>query len=67
MKTYNSFENELDAIRLAIYEEIKEMTPEEETAYFRRKTEPILNRLGISTIEGEIVRRPVMQKENMLS
>ena len=67
MKTYNSFEDELDAIRLAIYEEIKEMTPEEETAYFRRKTEPILKRLGISAIEGEIVRQSVIQKEAVLS
>ena len=67
MKAYNSFEDELDAIRLAIYEEIKEMTPEEETAYFRRKTEPILKRLGICAIEGKIVQRQVMQKEAVLS
>jgi hypothetical protein len=67
LKTCNSFEDELDAIRLAIYDEIKDMTPEEETAYFREKTELTLEKLGISAIEGEIVRRPVCQKETVLS
>jgi hypothetical protein len=67
LKTYETFEDELDDIRLRIYEEIKDMTPDEEIAYFRRKTEPVLERLGIRAVEGEIVRRPVRQKEAVLS
>ena len=46
-KIYDDFEDELDAIRVGIYEEIKNMTPEEEIAYFRRETEPIIKELGL--------------------
>ena len=47
---YNSFEEELDAIRLAIYEEIKDMTPEEEVAYFNTQAEPIIKEYGLQTV-----------------
>jgi hypothetical protein len=67
LETYSSFEDELDAIRIAIYEEIKDMTPEEEADYFMRKTKPILERLGICAIGGEIVRQPALKKEAVLS
>ena len=46
-KTFETFEDELDAIRLSIGEEIKDMTPEEEVAYFRAQTEPVLREFGI--------------------
>mgnify|MGYP000571173195 CR=1 FL=1 len=31
-KAFETFEDELDAIRLSLYEEVKDMTPEEEIA-----------------------------------
>ena len=49
---YKTFEDELDAIRLEIYEEIKDMTPEEETAYIKAQTESIHEKYGIRPVEG---------------
>ena len=49
---YKTFEEELDAIRLEIYEEIKDMTPEEETAYIKVQTEPIHEKYDIRQVEG---------------
>ncbi len=46
-KIYDDFEDELDAIRLSLYKEIKDMTPEEEVAYITVKTEPIIKKFGI--------------------
>jgi hypothetical protein len=37
MKNPIDFEDELDAIRVAIYEEIKDMTPAEEVAYINEQ------------------------------
>ena len=53
---YDTFEEELDAIRLAIYEEIKNMTPEEEVAYIKAQAAPIIKEYGLRTvnqIEGD--------------
>jgi hypothetical protein len=47
---YDTFEDELDAIRLAIYEEIKDMTPEEEIAYFKAQTAPIYEQYNIRRV-----------------
>lgn len=44
---YDTFEDELDAIRLQMYEETKDMTPEEEIAYIRVQTEPIMKQYNI--------------------
>ena len=41
-RTSNPIEDELDVVRLKIYERIKDMTPEEEVAYFRAQNEPII-------------------------
>ncbi|MBQ3645339.1 MAG: hypothetical protein IJM82_00130 [Synergistaceae bacterium] len=46
-KVYDDFEDELDAIRLALYEEIKDMTPEEQVAYIHEQTAPIIKELGL--------------------
>ena len=46
-KVYDSFEDELDDIRLSLYEEVKGMTPEEEVAHIHDKTEPIMRKFGI--------------------
>jgi hypothetical protein len=47
---YDTFEDELDAIRLTIYEEIKDMTPEEEAAYWKAQTASIYEQYNISTV-----------------
>ncbi|MDR0765205.1 MAG: hypothetical protein LBE65_06430 [Synergistaceae bacterium] len=44
---YKTFEEELDAIRLEIYEEIKDMTLEEEIAYIKTQAAPIYEQHGI--------------------
>jgi hypothetical protein len=41
MTNYNSFEEELDAIRIAFYEKTKDMTPDEEVAYLRAQAAPL--------------------------
>ena len=46
-RIFDTFEDELDAIRFSIGEEIKGMTPEEEVAYFHAQTEPVLKEFGI--------------------
>ena len=48
---YNTFEEELDAIRLAIYEEIKDMTPEEQVIYFNAQAEPIIKEYGLRAVD----------------
>ena len=50
MMEYKTFEEELDAIRLAIYEEIKDMTPEEEAAYIQSLAAPVLKEYGLRSI-----------------
>jgi hypothetical protein len=49
---YNTFEEELDARRIAIYEEIKDMTPEEEIAYLREQVASVHEEFGIHTVSG---------------
>ena len=41
-KKFDNFDDELDTIRLSLYEETKGMTPLEEIAYLNAKTEPII-------------------------
>jgi hypothetical protein len=53
---YNSFEEELDAIRLAIYEEIKGMTAEERVAYFNSQAEPIIEEYGMKTMDLRLMK-----------
>ena len=46
-KVYDDFEDELDAIRLSLYEEVKDMTTEEMIAHIHRHTEPIMKQYGL--------------------
>ena len=46
-RIYDDFEDELDAIRLAIYEEVKGMTPAEHVAYIHAQVEPIMKQYGL--------------------
>ena len=50
----NDFEDELDAIRLQIYEEVKDMTPEEFVAYSIAQAEPVMKQYNMkrATLES---------------
>ena len=39
------FEDVLDSLRSSIYHEIKDTTPEEETAYFREQTASVFEKI----------------------
>ena len=43
----DDFEDELDAIRLQIYEEVKDMTPEEFVEYSIAQAEPIMKQYNM--------------------
>ncbi|MBQ3454894.1 MAG: hypothetical protein IJG36_00525 [Synergistaceae bacterium] len=46
-KVYDNFEDELDAIRLSLYEEVKDMTTDNMIAYLHEQTAPIMKKLGL--------------------
>ena len=52
MKKKNTIEDELDAIRVSLYEETKNMSPSELTAYIKAQTEPMLKEHGITPVRG---------------
>ena len=60
---YETFEDELDAIRLAIYEEIKDMTREERVAYFNSQAEPIIKEFGMQTVNLNQMKRDEQVKK----
>ena len=47
----NPIEDELDAIRVELYEQTKEMTVEERIAYLRQLATPIHREFGITPIQ----------------
>ena len=53
MRITSDIEDEVDAIRDQIYEEIKDMTPAEHIAYFKAKTEEARKR-GIRVISSAV-------------
>ena len=46
-KVYDDFEDELDAIRLSLYNEVKDMTTDDMMAYLHEQTAPIIKKLGL--------------------
>ena len=62
-RIYDTFEDELDAIRLRLYEEIEGMTIEEQLAHLEAKTDPIMRAYGIKTSTLE----PVQPKKSALA
>ncbi len=48
----NPIEKELNAIRVSLYEETKDMSPSELTAYIKAQTEPMLQKHGITPVSG---------------
>ena len=61
-RTSDELEDELDAIRLRLYEEIRDMTPEEEAAYINAQAAPIIKKynMQIATL------KPVQPKRRAL-
>ena len=64
-KTLETFEDELDAIRLSLYEEVKDMTPEEEISYLKVQVEPLYQEFGIRTSDLKPVN-PIKRKAVVL-
>ena len=56
----------MDAIRLAISEEMKDMTPEEEVAYIKSLAAPALKEYGLCVI-NQIKTDKQKMKETVLS
>jgi hypothetical protein len=50
MTKNNTIEDELDAIRLALYEETKHMVPSEKVAYLRQQAQEINDKYGFKHI-----------------
>ena len=56
MKKPNTIEDEIDRIRLEIYEETKDMTSAELTAYYRQGTEATMKKFGLKFKVAENAR-----------
>ena len=52
MKTISPIEQEVNQIRLAIYEKIKDMTPAQVTEYYRKSGEATAEKYGFRIIES---------------
>ena len=52
MKTINPIEQEINQIRLATYEKIKDMTPTQVTEYYRKSGEATAKKYGFKIIES---------------
>ena len=52
MKKPNDIELKLNAIRVELYEEIKEMSPSEMTAYLKAQVAPIKEKHRIHAVSG---------------
>ena len=65
-RTSDTLEEELNAIRLSIYEEIKDMTPEEEENYFRTQTEPIIKEFNMKRSTLKPVKPIPSRREEVL-
>ena len=50
MKTISKIEQEINEIRLAIYEETKDMTPSEMTEYFRKSGKQAADKYGFKRV-----------------
>jgi hypothetical protein len=67
MKTKNTIEDDLDAIRDKIYEEIKDMSPAEEVEYFKRETEETIKKYGLRLVKSaQETAVSITDKENLI-
>lgn len=51
MKSKNTIEDELNAIRVKLYEQTKDMLPEERVAFIRKQVDPTIKEFGLRTQE----------------
>ena len=58
MKPPNTIEDEIDEIRLRIYERTKDMTPSEITEYYRKSGEATAKKYGLKIIDSVGERPP---------
>ncbi|MCL2360575.1 MAG: hypothetical protein FWC73_02035 [Defluviitaleaceae bacterium] len=56
MKLVNRIEQEVDQIRIAIYEKTKDMTPSQLTEYYRKSGETTAKKYGFKVIENAEVQ-----------
>jgi hypothetical protein len=52
MRKPTPVEEEINAIRLALYEEIKDMSPSEMNAYIKKKVAPLEKEFGIHPVKA---------------
>ena len=50
MKTPSTIEQDIDVIRLAVYEKTKDMTPAQLTDYYKQSTEGPIRKYGFKTV-----------------
>jgi len=50
MKTISPIEQEVNQIRLAIYEKTKDMTPTQITEYYKQSTEATIQKYGFKVV-----------------
>ena len=50
MRMYNTIEQEVNQIRLAIYEKTKDMTPAQLTEYYKKSTEATIKKYGFKVV-----------------
>ncbi|MDR2850826.1 MAG: hypothetical protein LBV65_02130 [Desulfovibrio sp.] len=51
MNSFDDYENDLDAIRISLYEQTKNMTSEEHTSFFNDKAQSIAKKCGFKLIK----------------
>ena len=66
MKRVNTFEDELDEIRVNIYEQTKDMTIDERVIYLKSLAAPVLKEYGLKTL-NQIKFDEQVKKETVLS
>ena len=66
MKRVDTFEDELDEIRVKIYEQIKDMTIDERVVYLKSLATPVLKEYGLRTM-NQIKADEQMKKEAVFS
>ena len=52
MKPSNTIEQEVNQIRLSIYERTKDMTPAELTEYYKKSTEATIKEYGFKIVDS---------------
>ena len=59
----NIIEQEIDQIRLDIYEKTKNMTPAQLTEYYKKSTEATIKKYGFKIVDNAKNKMPVMERD----